>query len=340
MKLASFPGFLFILMFLNSIHYRVWRVENTMKLIIPSVACKPVLVANFLVTWSLESGPGSRAELTLQHLFSIYRTFLIDIVVEPPRAKHEMPLTLPAQHDKSFVRTVINDQPLKIKSFIIRITVYDYFDIKEDLRFKKPLLLLTSLIGLHPLLDDVVFVIIQELVFDQSIFHAYQFKGFKECVFGKSIRIKLESTNSIDRWTDETANRTLIPFFQQLQKRKFHRLKLIKVAIDGATIKGFIDQCMKFMVDWRSMDTKKRSLVLSVSLLNVGLKASKISKFFSRLKDINKHGDFEFEFTKTEEDIFKMVNLGLIKDDSGLKSLEQKIHSVCEKLDLGDIANQ
>ncbi|GME76319.1 unnamed protein product [Ambrosiozyma monospora] len=35
-----------------------------------------------------------------------------------------------------------------------------------------------------------------------------------------------------------------------------------------------------------------------------------------------------------------MVNLGLIKDDSGLKSLEQKIHSVCEKLDLGDIANR
>ncbi|GME75915.1 unnamed protein product [Ambrosiozyma monospora] len=280
--------------------------------------------------------------------------------------------TLVATRHAPFVQTVIVAQTLEIQCLIIKMAILNShsLDIKEVLKLKKPFGLLTSLIGHHELLDDIVSEIIKELVFDETIFdHTYHFEKFEKYIFSKSIKVKF----SPHRETDSLKNDQLIKFLEigccefAYDSRKLSP-DVIRLATKIVCYMGVIEQLFelikkKTFCRLRSIDLemeagevtdlkdKLKRLVVSVRFDVINWTESNISEVFSWLIEINEGGDFEFHFVNFRwatygpevlryvsslndgsKNLLDYLNFGLIKDNAGLRSLKKTVLSIRDKM--------
>ncbi|GME74441.1 unnamed protein product [Ambrosiozyma monospora] len=107
-------------------------------------------------------------------------------------SKKPAALTLP--DPLSSFAQVVADQPLKTQRLIIKIVIHDYPNVDRKSTFEERIVLLTSLIGCHPLVDQYLTEIIQELTFNRHIFSTSHFERFEEFVIENSLKIKLLSS--------------------------------------------------------------------------------------------------------------------------------------------------
>ncbi|GME85895.1 unnamed protein product [Ambrosiozyma monospora] len=74
----------------------------------------------------------------------------------------------------------------------------DYLSSNKKLLFNRPLEDLTLVMDYHPLLNDVLVMVIPELEFHPSIFESCHFKEFVSFIERRSIKIKLSELNFLD----------------------------------------------------------------------------------------------------------------------------------------------
>ncbi|GMG28538.1 unnamed protein product [Ambrosiozyma monospora] len=111
-----------------------------------------------------------------------------------------------------FAQTVLEDQPLEIQCLIIKNVIMNYMTeyrgyftdahyqsdrIVTHNLFEKPLAHLTSLFGIHPMLDDILAVVVQDLVFESDIIFSNYICDFEEFVSDRGLKIHITTSTEI-----------------------------------------------------------------------------------------------------------------------------------------------
>ncbi|GME80733.1 unnamed protein product [Ambrosiozyma monospora] len=292
-----------------------------------------------------------------------------------------------------FVQTVVVAQPPEVQCLIIKMVILNshYLDIKEDYMLEKPLVLLISLIGYHDLLDGIVSDIIQELVFNESIFeNKHHFEIFQNFIFDKSIKVKFSHDGSFHLEQDQLikflkfgccefvyqfVSWNYLPdvaqfatkivcyaelddfLFEKLKEATFFRLRSINLLMEAGKFWRPANELVKKMIDWRrskctyDMSIKKH-LVVTVKFSVASGTESVISEYVPWLIELNKGGDFGFQFIALNSEsrgdsmlrnvsslkdgnknLLDSLNFGLIKDNSELRSLQRTISSFYDKME-------